>query len=218
MKKIILLLLVLVLPSAASAEDPGLGRPHWSLEVKGGTFAPTIERWGEYYGKKNMPEYAVTLAYKILRQVEIGVGAGMARDKGLAHAPLHSEASGAAFLSGSVAHELYPFNVFVLARGIIYEDQWLVPYIGGGWTRMYYRQKIEDQGRVRGSADGYHMRGGLQLCLDILDQSAANNMLRDYGVYHTYLFVEAERTKAKLKSLSVDLGGTAYMLGLLFEF
>jgi hypothetical protein len=40
----------------------------------------------------------------------------------------------------------------------------------------------------------------------------------DFGVYHTYFFVEAERTKAKDKPSSVDLGGTAYLMGLLFEF
>jgi len=211
-KKIILLLLALTIPAVAHAEDEFLERPYWSLELKGGTFAPAPDNWSQYYGKKDMPEYAGTLAYKVLRQVEIGIGAGSARDRGQAYAPGHGT------LSGDVSYKMYPLNVFVLARGIISENQWVVPYIGGGWTRMYYRQSVEGQGEVRGSADGYHFRGGLQLSLDNLDESAANNLYTEEGVYHTYFFVEAERTKAKIKSSSFDLGGTAYLIGLLFEF
>jgi hypothetical protein len=212
LKKIILLLLVLVLPTAAYAEDPELDHPRWSLELKGGTFTPAIDHWADFYGKRDMPIYEGTLAYKVQRQIEIGVGTGMARDKGLAVAPLHGTKS------GSVTYEIVPLHVFVLARGVIFEDQWLVPYIGGGWTRMYYREKIQDQGKARGFADGYHFRGGVQFLLNVIDQSAANSMYMDYGVHNTYLFVEAEQTEAKVKAASADLGGTAYLIGLLFEF
>jgi len=211
-KKIILLLLALTVPAVAYAEEPLLAGPSWSLELKGGMFAPALDDWSRYYGKKDMPEYAGTLAYKVLRQVEIGVGGGTAKDRGQATAPIHGT------LSGDVGYKLYPLNVFVLVRGIINEDQWVVPYIGGGWTRIYYRQAVEGQGEVRGSADGYHYRGGLQLSLDNLDEEAANDLYTEDGVYHTYFFIEVERTKAKLKSPSVDLGGTAYLMGLLFEF
>ena len=83
---------------------------------------------------------------------------------------------------------------------------------------MFYREKIQDQGRVHGSVDGYHVRGGLQLLLDGIDRHAANSLYMDFGVYHTYFFVEAERTTAKDKASSNDLGGTAYLMGLLFEF
>ncbi len=46
-------------------------------------------------------------------------------------------------------------------------------------------------------------------------------MLRDYGVYHTYFFVEAQRSKAMINDVtgvSVNLGGTSILGGLLFEF
>jgi len=212
MQKIILILLALLVPAAAYGAEPSPGRPHWSLELKGGTFAPVLDNWSYYYGKRNMPEYEGALAYKVLRQIEVGVSAGTARDKGQGYAPGHGT------VSGEVDYALYPVNVFVLARGVISEKQWLAPYIGGGWTRMYYRMKIQDQEAVRGSADGYHVRGGVQLLLDGIDRGAANNLSMDFGVYHTYFFVEAKRTKAKDKASSVDLGGTAYLLGLLFEF
>ena len=71
---------------------------------------------------------------------------------------------------------------------------------------------------MSGHADGYHIRGGLQLSLDIFDPRAANLMFLSYGVHHTFVFVEAEYTRAVVSSVSTDLGGTAYLGGLLFEF
>lgn len=159
-----------------------------------------------------MEEYAGSIAYKIRRQVEVGMSVGSAKSRGQAYAPLHNIAS------GDVTFELFPVHLFVVARGVLNEAQWLVPYAGGGLTRMYYREKIQGQETVRGSADGYHARAGVQLCLDGVDPSGANSMYLDYGVFHTYLFIEAEYTKAKVSSTSVDLGGIAYLTGLLFEF
>jgi hypothetical protein len=212
----VLILMLVLLSSAAAAENMTeesiMGQPHWSLEVKGGSFTPVLEDWSHYYDKRSMPEYAATLAYKILRQVEVGVGAGAIRGKGHSYAVLHQ------INAGKVTYDVYPVNAFILVRGIISEDQWLVPYAGGGWTRMYYEEKVEDQRTARGHADGYQVRGGLQLSLDIFDRGASNRMFIDYGVYHTYLFVEAEYTRAMVRAVSTNLGGTAYLGGLLFEF
>ncbi len=200
------------LPSSALAEDPLLEQPHWSLEVKGGSFTPVLENWSQFYGKRSMPEFAGTLAYKLLRQVEFGVGVGTMRAKGQAYAPIHKN------YVGNATYELFPVNAFVLLRGILNEDQRLVPYAGGGFTRIYYREKASGEPTARGHADGYIVRGGLQLSLDFIDRNAQNRMYRDYGVYHTYLFVETEHNRAIVKSVSTDLGGTAYLVGLLFEF
>ncbi len=193
------------------AEDPLLEQPHWSLEVKGGKFAPALEHFSQFYGSRSMPEFAATLAYKFLRQVEVGVGAGSIRGTGQSYAPLHQ------IYTGHVTYELFPVNAFVLMRGVMSENQWLVPYVGGGFTRIYYREKT-DQATTRGHADGYHVRGGLQLSLDFIDRSSQNRMYIDYGVYHTYLFLETEYNRAVVKSVNTNLGGTAYLVGLLFEF
>ena len=65
-----------------------------------------------------------------------------------------------------MAYGIAPVNIFILLRGVLDEDQWVVPYAGGGFTRLYYKEKIESQGTVNGSVDGYHVRGGLQFLLD----------------------------------------------------
>ncbi len=214
MKKFILLLVLAVLPTAVLAEENG-ERPHWSLEFKGGEFSPAIGNWSTYYGSNYTGEVAGAVAYKVLRQIEVGVEGGYIKDTGHGLAPLHNA------IIGKVTYELSPLNVFILARGVISENQWLVPYVGGGWTRMFYKEQIENQGVARGNVDGYHVRAGLQLLLDGIDASAANNLYLDYGIYHTYLFLEAERTYATTKSISgssVDLGGTSWLAGFLFEF
>lgn len=212
LKKAFILLAVLLLPSTTFAADQLLEQPHWSLEVKGGAMAPALENWEHYYGKRTMLEYAVSLAYKVLPQLEFGAGVGWIKADGRAQKVFH------ATLAGDMTYELDPVNVFIVARGVFTDDQLLVPYAGGGWTRMYYQQAIQDQGTVRGHADGYHARAGLQVSLDSMDARASTRMYQDYGIYHTYFFIEAVYTRAIDRPTSIDLGGTSYLGGLLFEF
>jgi hypothetical protein len=212
LKKFITLLILICIPAVVHAADPLLERPHWSLEIKGGTFTPALSDWAQYYEKKSIKMFEGSLAYKPIRQIDIGISGGYGQAKGKAFAPLHNAAA------GNVTYKIAPLSFFVLLRGVVSENQWIVPYAGGGFTRLYYAEEVEGQDTIDGSVDGYHARGGLQFLLDVLDQGAANNMYMDYGIHHTYLFFEAEYTHAVVRSVSVNLGGTAYLGGLLFEF
>lgn len=213
----LLCILILMLPATALAADPQL-KPNWSVEVKGGYFYPDIDNWKTYYGNDRTWHYAGSLAYKVFRQIELGIEAGYIKDRGLASAPMNSILFGQPVLAGRVDYELAPLNVFVLFRGVFSENQWLVPYAGGGWTRMYYRVKIEGQDSIRGSADGYHGRAGLQLLLDEIDPRAAHNLYTDYGIHHTYLFAEVQVTDVTVGTPSINIGAKSYLAGLLFEF
>lgn len=213
MRTILLLVaFVLTFPAAASAAGPPVDRPRWSLEFKGGRFYPALDDWETYYGRDNTWHYAASLAYKVTRQIETGVEGGYSKDVGLANGSLSGT------LTGRAVYQAAPLNVFVLFRAVFSERQWVVPYAGGGWTRMFYRETVEGQGTVRGSADGYHGRAGLQFLLDEVDRTAARNMRHDYSILHTYFFTEVARTKAKTDAPAIDIGGTSYLLGLLFEF
>jgi hypothetical protein len=210
--------MLVFLPAAVLAAEPLQEQPHWSFEAKGGNFAPSLANWRQIYGKRSMPEYGLALSYKLLRQVEVGIEGGFTEARGPGVAPIHSANAGTLVLSDRTTYDLFPVNVYVLLRGVMSEGQWIVPYVGGGFTRIYYREKTEGQGLSRGAANGYHYRGGLQLLLDGIDRDAANSMYLEYGVYHTYFFAEVEKTVAKVKSVSTDIGGEAYLFGLLFEF
>ncbi len=210
LKKLVLLLLFAFIPSLAHAEEPLPNRPHWSFEMKIGNFTPDLPNWSQYYGKRDMPEYFIAVAYKITRQIEFGLEGGYLSSSGTAKAPLHGT------LAGSVDYKLYPANAFLLFRGLFNEQQWIVPYVGGGYTKMFYEETVENQGTVKGSADGYHARGGLQFLLDNLDSKSADNLYKSFGIFHTYLFIEAQYVHAVVES--TNLGGTGYLAGLLFEF
>lgn len=217
MRTLILAGLLLIVPSALFAENKTIERPYWSIEFKGGLFVPDIDNWSKFYGGRDMSTFGGSLAYKVLRQIEVGIEGMYSRDSGNGFAPDHGE------VTGSVKYEVAPLNAFILLRGVFGEEQWLVPYAGGGWTRMFYREEIQYQGEVRGSVDGYHARAGLQLLLDQFDPSAANSFYLDYGVDHTYFFIEANYTRAMIDttetpSRSINLGGTSWLAGLLFEF
>ncbi len=215
MKKILLLLLIGLLPSMVHASDLTTDRPHWSFELKAGQLIPDIDNWSSTYGDRDTTQFGSTVAYKITRHLEAGIGGGYSRSSGAGVAPLHN------ISTGHVVLNLYPVDVFILARGIFTEYQWLVPYVGGGWSRVYYREEVGDQGVARGFANGYHWRGGLQFLIDMLDQQASNSFYRDFGVRHTYFFVETKYTRAMadtVSSATVNIGGTSWMGGLLFEF
>lgn len=204
-----------LLPIAAYGEDRGDESPHWSLEVKAGLFYPAIEHWEEYYGDNSIGQYSVGISYKIVRRIEAGIDGGYVRDAGKGYAPGHG------MLTGRVIYELFPFNAHILLRGEFTKDQWIVPYVGGGWTRIYYREETEFQETQRGRADGMHTRAGLQFLLDGLDQSAANSLYLDYGVHHTYLIIEVQRLRALINTTAggrLNIGGTSFFAGFLFEY
>jgi hypothetical protein len=214
-KTFLLAILILALPAAAFAAEPFINQPHWSLEIKGGWFYPDIDNWKTYYGDDKTWHYAGSLAYKALKQVDVGIEAGYIRDRG------QGKGSISGMIAGNVTYELAPLNIFVLFRGVFSETQWLIPYAGGGWTRMFYREKIEGQSTVRGHADGYHGRAGLQFLLDGADTTAARNLYADFGIYHSYFFLETQYSRAMINDLtgtSVNLGGTSYLMGILLEF
>ncbi|MEW5755562.1 MAG: MXAN_2562 family outer membrane beta-barrel protein [Pseudomonadota bacterium] len=208
------LLLCATIPLAHGAEDETAVRPHWSFEFKGGRFSPAIDDWSTYYGKDSMQHFSASLGYKVLRQLEVGVEAGTMHDRGQGYLPLNDT------IGGRVYYELYPLHVFVLLRGVFAEGQWLVPYIGGGWTRMYYKQDVANQERVKGSVDGSHTRAGVQLLLDVFARNSARQLFAQYGIDNTYLFVEQQTIEAEVDAggATVDIGGDSVLLGVLFEF
>jgi hypothetical protein len=44
------LIFVLLCSVTAFADDQDQGRPHWSLELKGGLFYPALDNWKQFYG------------------------------------------------------------------------------------------------------------------------------------------------------------------------
>ena len=215
MKKFILTMALLLVPCSLFAAEPRPDRPHWSLELKGGIFLPGTPSWSEFYGSSYFGEYGASLSDKILRQLEVGIAGSYGSTSGKGQQVAHQSAA------GEVTFAHAPVDIFLLGRGIFKEDQLLVPYLGAGYTRMFYREEVQGEGTTKGSVNGYHARGGVQLLLDGLDSEAAKNLYRDFGMHHTYLFLEGKYTRATADTVaagSVNIGGTSCLGGFLFEF
>lgn len=200
-RQLIGLVLLLLCTQGAAAD--------WSFEFKLGRLESAEEQWGDFYDNDRMPAYAVGLAYGMTRQIEIGLEVGYLTDDGKGFAPGHG------ILAGNVGYRLYPMHLQLTLRGQFYPDQWLVPYVGAGASRLRYEIETERQPEITGATDGYQYRAGLQLLLDNFDASSAAYM-EDFGIESTYFFIEVQRIEASLNG--TELGGTAYLAGFQFLF
>jgi hypothetical protein len=198
------------LVSAETPEQPE--RPRWSIEVKGGLFYPDEDDWSEFYGDDYTGYVGGAVAYKLLRQLELGVEGGYSWDSGEGALPQNQQTG------GDVDIRLVPLNVFVLGRFVFKEDQLLVPYLGGGWTRMFYKQEVSGQDDIDGHEDGWHARGGLQLLLNRFEPGYARRSGDQYGLNNTYLFLEYMKLKVEDGGTDAELGGDVFTLGVLLEF
>jgi len=220
LEKLLLTLFLVILPSLAQGAEVRPDRPHWSLELKGGAFFPATPDWKKFYDSSYTGQYGGALAYKVIRQVEVGMAGSYLNASGKGQLPLHS-GSGSQTTTGDATYELFPLDVYVLARAVFNEDQLLVPYAAAGYTRLFYREELKGQETVKGSVNGYHGRAGVQILLDGLEADASRNLYHDYGIHHTYLFLEGKYLHAKADTVSggsVNLGGTSCLGGFLFEF
>ncbi len=184
--------------------------PSWMFEFHAGLFEPELSDWEQHYGSSKFPELGFSFAYRFLSVIDAGVSLGYGKDEGTGQLLNNSGTV------GEVEYQIIPIEVFALLRGRLHENQWLVPYIGGGYTRFIYRQEIVDQSKVQGSVNGTHVRMGLQLLLDALDQSAAHGMYRRWGVLNSYLYFDYKQTTAEIDGIA--LGGKSYKVGMMFEF
>jgi len=194
-------------PAAAGEPPPA---PRWSFEFKGGQIQPAQADWKRYYGSDAMYQFSAALGYMPLRALQLGAELGYSQDNGQGLLP----ASGT--LGGEVNYTLVPVHVYLTIRGAFTEGQWLIPYVGGGWTRAYYNQEVVNQQTYKGHADGWNARAGLQLLLNPLDPRSADNLKRSFGVEYTYLTLEAQKFSAKTDG--TDLGGESYLLGIRVEY
>jgi hypothetical protein len=172
-----------------------------------------MDQWKANYGGPGNIEWSGQLGFKITRRWELGVEVGYFRDSGTA-----STVSGRTSIYEQKIR-IFPMQVYLLYRLIFNEDQVFVPFAGGGYSHVLYRQSLEGKGTVKGSRDGYHARMGLQFLLDWFDPTAADSFDLDIGVKNSYLVLEAQYRKINdFGSESVDLGGWSYLGSLLFEF
>ena len=187
-------------------------KPVWSMELKGGRFKPAIDNWDQFYGNDKAKIFSAAFGYRPVSYLETGLEIGWMKDKGEGFLPANNTQG------GQIKYQFLPLSIYLLFRGKFTRNQWLVPYIGGGFTRGYYRANIVNQSSIDGAENGSHVRAGLQLLLNNLDRKYAAYLKNHYDIINSYFIIEAQESEIEIDATNTDLGGRSYQAGILFEF
>jgi len=190
-------------------------KPHASFGFMAGAHLMADENWKEVYGDTPVFYFGLSLSLKLIADLELWGEVGYSVDEG----------KGVTQTGGSTA-EKYRIHVVPGSAGLLYrlkffEDQLVVPFLGGAANYYYfYESRMESSDKIDGGKWGYCGLGGLQLLLDKADRRASNAMKTEYGIDNTYLFYEFRYTVIDDwgEEEGMDLSSQMHMLGLLFEF
>lgn len=205
-------LLFLAAPSRASND-----RPLWSVNVQGGMFRPAQEDWNKNYRSDSTEDWRAGLGLWLSRSVLMGIEGGIRSSKGDVAVNDKGET-----LSKVLPQELtvFPAQAYLLFEGTFNEGQLLSPFVGIGYSRYYYRLKVEDGSKTKGHLHGWHYRLGLKLLLNSFDPRSALRAKQGYGVDRTFLTFEAQHATVNDfgNSEDSDLGGWSYLGGVSVDF
>jgi len=187
-------------------------QPKWSVALKGGYTFPETDGWEDNYGDDGFWTLGVEIGWKINRRLELNASISYGDDSGKALTPSGKESV------DDLDFEHLPIHISVLYRFISDEDQFIVPFLGGGYTHLFYKLEFVDDDRS-GDQFGYHVRGGFQILLDRLEPEKADDISDKVGIHNSYLFFEGIYSNVDdFGSEDIDLGGWAVFIGLLLEF
>ena len=199
-----LFVLALVSLSAGAQESK------WSSQLHYSHFAPDLDGWDNAYEDDEMKGWYFAMAYKPVSIIDLGVGVGYFSAHGQGHLPLNDT------VGGDVHFIIYPVDVYLEFQGHFSANQWLIPYVGAGYSRIYYQIDIANQSDRKGRASGSHYKAGLKFSLNRIDPLSARQLSRGWGVEDSLLIVEAKWLESDKSG--IDLGGRFVSFGLKFEF
>ena len=187
-------------------------QPKWSVALKGGYAFPETDGWEDNYGDDGFWTLGAEIGWKINRRLELNASISYGDDSGKALTPSGKESV------DDLDFEHLPIHISVLYRFISDEDQFIVPFLGGGYTHLFYKLEFVDDDRS-GDQFGYHVRGGFQILLDRLEPEKADDISDKVGIHNSYLFFEGIYSNVDdFGSEDIDLGGWTVFIGLLLEF
>jgi len=208
---LLFLAIVVGLPAIAGAEGP-----RWSLSAKGGVFVPGEENWGDHYDDNAVLDWRVGLGFRPWPRIELGVEGGYHKFTGTVDTTQSGQPLGRSL---DQTLKVLPVQAFVVYDFRSKDDQFLVPYVGLGYSRYYYRHDVDEGDEVRGNQHGYHARGGLKLLLNRVDPTSAQRARTNLGLARTYACIEGQYARVDdFGSADADLGGWSILAGASLDF
>ena len=194
----------------ARASAQALDSPRWTYEIRGVFFRPDLDDFSTFYGDNHSRYFGIAGTYRFGDRLELGGEYGLMNERGV------GVLSGTGALGGSVEYRADSFDVFA---NMIFQSeptQLVVPYVGAGLVVMRYRQEVELQPTIEGRTDlGWSARAGVRFHV-ASHGPAAGSMSEESPYWRSYVFLEVQRTSAKVDA--VNLGGDAVVLGFRMEF
>lgn len=204
----LLILFILLMPTKHIFAGPSGS----SFTVNGGYFTPRTDGWKNHFDDSWLWTGGMEFGRELTERLELSLGLNYSKVEGTA-TTLTGRTS-----ADKATYEQFPVQLSISYRFLFDEDQVIVPYIGGGYTHLIYREKINDN-KISGDLAGYHARGGLQVLLDYFDSEMAKDFYSEWKVSNTYLTFEAVYSKIDdFGKKDTDLGGLGYMAGIRFEY
>lgn len=205
--------LLIIFLLSVPAVTYGNERNGLSFGLSYGQLEPASDEWKEIYDDDRISTYRVSLGYRFHPTVSVEIGGGYQTKDGKGKTVTGKETG------VKTTFQAAPVDITLLYRMNYFDDQIIVPYIGGGVSYNYYWEKVKDGKELKGGMRGHHATGGLQLLLDNIDTRSAFDLEEDYGIENTYLTIGATHSVIDdFGKEDVDLGGWNYNMGLLFEF
>jgi hypothetical protein len=206
------------IPAARNFQSP----ERFILELRGGPYKPDLdggESFDKFFAGDNGLLLGVQLSYIVYRLPDIGYvtaggGFGWSNYDGTAVSTETGEA-----VSEETTLTLMPISAVGSVRIDALARRFQLPFIFTGKLGFQWVHWDTDTGK-RDDASGWSLglSYGLQLALDldVFDSAAARSMDEEWGINHSFLFVEIFGFAPT--SASLPIGDTTWALGLGFNF
>jgi len=187
-----------------------------TLELRIGPYQPALETFEQFFADDDGLLLGLELDVIAFRLDDIlylsgGGQIGWAKYKGTA-----VDMAGAN-TSEETSLEIFPLSLLAVARFDAFARKLGIPFIVTGklgYTWMNWSTETGGSDRASGWSLGFAYAGQLALDLDSLDQAAARVMDEEWGINHSFLFLEIFGFAPNDDSL--DLGGVSWAAGLGF--
>ncbi len=184
--------------------------PRWMYSITGGRTYVDLDDYDAFYGDDRVTSFSISGAYRLRDWLEVGARIGYRDDEGLARAPDGTVVPDAVELT---VMPLHVFADFIFER----PGRRIVPYAGVGVGGAWYRQEVVLQPDADGRTDvGALVRAGLRWRFGASGSREAAARPGGEPYLRSFVLLEAEHYDADKDG--VELGGTAYRIGVRFEF
>lgn len=204
------LALSLAVNAATVNADADVQASGWSVAVRGGAFFPDFPEWKTFYGRDQVPQFGATVGRRFARIFALELDADYMGERGEGYLPLNDRKG------GKVLHEQATLSLGAAIYGQFSPRQVLVPYVGAGYSHLFYQQSVQGGQQSRGGADGAYARAGIAWLVDRLDPSGASSLRRRWGIQHTYLYLDYRYLE--IEKNDIDLGGATVSLGVRLDY